>query len=146
MSNAVLTPREARFVQEYLVDACGTQAAIRAGAAPAGAHVWACRALRKAKVSAALQARQAADATRLSIQREDVLNGLQEAISQAREQGNPAAMIRGWSEIAKLMGLYAVETKRVEVSTAGQGVLGRMELMSDAELLAVIGAGMASAQ
>ena len=44
------------------------------------------------------------------------------------------------------MGLYAVETKRVEVSTAGQGVLGRMELMSDAELLAVIGAGMASAQ
>ena len=34
MSNAVLTPREARFVQEYLVDACGTQAAIRAGAAP----------------------------------------------------------------------------------------------------------------
>ena len=146
MSNAVLTPRESRFVQEYLVDACGTPAAIRAGVAAAGAHVWASRALRKAKVSAALQARQTADAARLLLRREDVLNGLQEAINQAREQGNPAAMIRGWSEIAKLMGLYAVETKRVEVNAAGQGVMGRLELMSDAELLGIIGAEMASVQ
>jgi hypothetical protein len=146
MSNAVMTPREARFVQEYLVDACGTQAAIRAGVAPASAHVWASRALRKAKVSAALQARQAADAMRLSIQREDVLDGLQEAINQARVQGNPAALIRGWSEIAKMLGLMAPVTKRVEVSASGHEVMGQLTSMTDAELLGIMGAGMASAQ
>jgi phage terminase small subunit len=138
VTTAVLSTREARFVQEYLVDACGTQAAIRAGVAPAGAHVWASRALRKAKVSAAIQARQTADAARLLLRREDVLNGLQEAINQAREQGNPAAMISGLREIGKMLGFYAVETKRVEVSTMGQGILGRMELMSDAELLGLL--------
>lgn len=114
MSTSVaLSVRQARFVQEYLVNGCGKQAAIRAGVAASGAHVWASRALRIAKVSEALKARQAADATRLSIQREDVLNGLLGAIDQAREQANPMAMIRGWSEVAKLMGFVRQSGSRL---------------------------------
>ena len=144
MSNVALTPREIRFVQEYLVDACGTQAAIRAGVAPTGAHVWASRALRKAKVSAALKARQTADAARLSIQRDDVLNGLLRAIEQARHQSNPMAMIRGWVEIAKLMGLSTPERIKVDVNVAGSLEMGRLNQLSDAELLKIIEAGQAA--
>ena len=86
----------------------------------------------------ALQARQSADAARLSIQREDVLTGLLEAVDQAREQRNPMAMIRGWAEIAKLMGLAAPERAKVDVNVAGSLEMGRLNQLSDAELLKII--------
>ena len=144
MSNVALTPREARFVQEYLVDACGTQAAIRAGVAPSGAHVWASRALRKAKVSAALQARQTADATRLSIQREDVLNGLVEAATMAKLQCDPAGMVAAWKQVGHLMGYYSPERIKVDVNVARSLEMGRLNMLSDAELLKIIEAGQAA--
>ena len=131
-----LSARQTRFVQEY--DGCGAQAAIRSGVAASGAHVWASRTLRIAKVAEALQARQSADAARLSIQREDVLTGLLEAVDQAREQRNPMAMIRGWAEIAKLMGLAAPERVKVDVDVAGSLEMGRLNQLSDAELLKII--------
>lgn len=96
MQTAALSARQSRFVGEYLIDGCGAQAAIRSGVAVSGAHVWTSRTLRIAKVSEALQAQQSADATAgLSLRREDVLNGLLEAVEQGRVQSNPMAMIRG---------------------------------------------------
>ncbi len=144
MKTPTLSAKQTRFVSEYLVDGCGAQAAIRSGVAASGAHVWASRTLRIAKVADALATRQAADAARLCLRREDVLAGLLEAVDQARVQSNPMAMVSGLREIGKLMGFYAVETKRVEVSAAGQVDLSRMNRMSDAELLAIIGAGRAA--
>ena len=141
MSNVILTRRETRFVQEYLVDACGTQAAIRAGVAPAGAHVWASRALRKAKVSAALHARQTADAARLSIQREDVLNGLVEAAAMAKLQCDPAGMVAAWKQVGHLMGFYSPERIKVDMSVQGQTLVNQLERFSDAELLALMASG-----
>lgn len=138
-ANCELTPREARFLDEYGADANATQAAIRAGAAPAGAHVWACRALRKTKVAAALKARQEADSERLQITRDRVVAGLLEAVALARDRREPAAMISAWSAIAKMLGLYAPERRLVEVtSVSAQGEMARLERMSDAELAALI--------
>jgi len=142
MPSELLSARQTRFVQEY--DGCGAQAAIRCGIAASGAHVWASRTLRVTKVAAALQARQSADATRLSIRREDVLNGLREAVELARTQGNPMAMIRGWAEITKLMGLASPERVRVELSVGGQAVLDNYNSLSDAELLEIISAKQAA--
>ena len=137
-STNALSAREARFVQEYLVDACGTQAAIRAGVAPGGAHVWACRALRKAKVSAVLRARQAADAARLSIQREDVLNGLVEAAEMAKRQCDPAGMVAAWKQVGHLKGYSSPERIKVDVNVAGSLEMQRLNQLSDAELLKII--------
>lgn len=149
MQNATLsrplTAKQSRFVQEYLVDGCGAQAAIRSGVAPSGAHVWASRTLRIAKVSEALQARQAADATRLLIQRENVLAGLLEAVGQAREQRNPMGMIAGFREIGRLMGFYAPEVKKVDLNVSAQAEMGRLNQMTDAELLKIMAAGQAVA-
>ena len=49
-----LTPRQRRFIEEYMVDLNGTQAAIRAGYAPGGARQHASRLLAQAPVQAAL--------------------------------------------------------------------------------------------
>lgn len=139
-----LTQKQQRFVAEYLVDGNGTRAAVAAGYGAAGAHVAASRLLRLPKVQEALQARQKADATRLSIQRDNVVAGLLEAVAQAKAQGNPAAMISGWVAIGKALGLMAPEVRRVEVDSGSSDVMRRMEAMSDAELMA-IAAGVATA-
>lgn len=139
----VLTAKQARFVQEYLVDGNGTRAAVTAGYGVAGARVAACRALANDNVQKALQARQSADATRLSMKREDVLAGLLEAFALAREQGNPAAMIAGCREIGKMLGFYQPAQINVDLG-GGSQTESRLSRMTDGELLAVIEAGSAA--
>ena len=73
-----------------------------------------------------------------------MLAGLLEAVDQARVQSNPMAMVSGLREIGKMMGFYAIETKRVEVSAAGQPDLNHLNRLSDAELLAIIESGRAA--
>jgi phage terminase small subunit len=55
-----MTPRQARFVEEYLVDLNATQAAIRAGYSPKTANEQGARLLAKASVQEAVQAAQRA--------------------------------------------------------------------------------------
>lgn len=81
-----LTAKQSRFVSEYLVDGNGAAAAVRAGYAKRSAKAIAAENLTKPDLLKELQARQTADATRLSIQREDVLNGLVEAAAMAKLQ------------------------------------------------------------
>jgi phage terminase small subunit len=139
-ANTLMTAKQARFIDEYLVDANGTQAAIRAGYGAAGARVAAHRLLTNVAISSAIEARQRADATRLFIDRETVLKGLLGAVEMAREQQNPAGMIAGLREIGKLMGFYT-ERIKVDVDVTGQQDRCRMEAMTDAELLAMTQAG-----
>ena len=139
-----ISPKQARFVQEYLVDANGAGAAVRAGYGAAGAHVAASRLLRNANVHQALEARQQADATRLSMKRENVLAGLLEAVHLARDQMNPAGMVAGLREIGKLMGFYAPEVRRVELTTGQDAAQADFGAMSDGELLALIEQGAAT--
>ena len=53
-----LTPKQARFVEEYLIDLNATQAAIRAGYSTHTADVQGSRLLSNVKVAAAIQAAQ----------------------------------------------------------------------------------------
>lgn len=137
----VLTPKQAKWVGEYLACGNATASAVKAGYSVKGASVAGNRMLRNVSVQNALKARQTADAARLSLRREDVLAGLLEAVEQARVQANPMAMIRGWSEIAKLMGLYAPVPIKVDLNVTGQVGMDRLNQMTDAELLAVIQQG-----
>jgi phage terminase small subunit len=68
-----LTPKQQRFVQEYLVDLNGKQAAIRAGYSPATAENQASRLLSKDKVAAAVAEAKKTVAERLGITAERVL-------------------------------------------------------------------------
>lgn len=140
-----LNVKQSKFVAEYLIDANGSAAAVRAGYGVAGAKVTACRMLTRPNVQKALQARQAEDATRLSIARDDVLKGLLEAVAQAREQGNPMAMIRGWAEIGRLLGHYSQDRVKMDVSVGADVAIDRMDRLSDAELMKIIEAGRGAA-
>ena len=136
-AHTLMTAKQARFIDEYLVDANGTQAAIRAGYGAAGARVAAHRLLTNVAISSAIEARQRVDATRLSVDRDRVLAGLLEAVEMAREQRNPAGMVAGLREIGKLMGFYTDRVK-VDVGVTDQQERRRMEAMTDAELLAMV--------
>ena len=136
-----LTAKQARFIDEYLVDANGTQAAIRAGYGAAGARVAAHRLLTNVAISSAIEARQKADATRLWIGRENVLAGLLEAVEMAREQRNPAGMIAGLREIAKLQGYYAPTTAKVDLGVGLAQEMRRLETMSDEDLVTLMSQG-----
>ena len=144
MQTATLTTKQAKFVAEYLVDGNGAAAAVRAGYSARSAKAIAAENLTKPTLQSALQARQSADAARLSLQREDVLKGLLEGVEQARVQGDPAAMIRGWAEIGRLMGYYSPEIKRVDMTVTGQVALDRLAQLSDAELLQIVETGRAT--
>ena len=136
---STLSTKQQRFIDEYLVDCNGARAAVAAGYGLAGSRVAAHRLLTRANVRASIAALQVVDARRLEIGRQDVIDGLLEAVSLAKEQQDPAAMIRGWSELAKLMGFYAPQRHQVAVETREQrAALGRFEDMTDAELLAVM--------
>lgn len=135
-----LSPKQQRFVEEYLVDCNGARAALAAGYGPAGARVAAHRLLTNANVRAAIEAWQGVDATRLGIERQDVISGLLEAFQMAKDGGNPAAMVAASRELGRLLGFYAPERRAIEVSPAGPRPRQRWEAMTD-EQLAQIASG-----
>ncbi|HYF55927.1 MAG TPA: terminase small subunit [Salinarimonas sp.] len=73
MANNDLTPKQARFVEEYLIDLNGTQAAIRAGYSPKTANEQAARLLANASVAAAVAEAQQARSERTQITQDRVL-------------------------------------------------------------------------
>lgn len=138
MPDSALPPRHAKFVDEYLIDGNGTQAAIRAGYSANGARVAAHRLLTNAAISGALEARRQADATRLSITRENVLKRLLEAFEMAREEREPAAMVAAARELGRMMGFYSPIKVVASIDLGASAMRGCMEAMSDEELLRVI--------
>lgn len=134
-----LTLKQDAFVTKYLELRNGTQAAIAAGYSPASAREISTENLRKPAVQAALAERQGEAARQADITREQVIAGIRAAIAEARLIGDPMAQIRGWSEIAKMLGYYAPETKRVELSTESARRRAELEMLGDEELLALVG-------
>lgn len=133
-----LTARQARFVDEYLLDANGTQAAIRAGYSTSGARVTAHRLLTHDAVSQAIEARQRMDSARLRVEREDVLAALLGTVHLAREQMNPMAMVSGLREIGKLLGFYAPQRVQMTLDEGAAAEVRRLEAMSDEELARMV--------
>lgn len=77
-SASKLTPRQQRFVDEYLVDLNATQAAIRAGYSPRTANREGCRLLTKADIAQAVATGQAKRAERVQIDQDWVLRQWQD--------------------------------------------------------------------
>ena len=85
MTNISMTPKQQRFVQEYLVDLNATQAAVRAGYARSGASVEGVRLLANAKVAAAVAAAQAERSKRTEVTQDYVLATITETIERCRQ-------------------------------------------------------------
>ena len=141
-----LSPRQARFAEAYAQHHNASLACREAGYAAGCASVTGVRLLGNHSVSKRIQALEAIAAADMGVTRQRFLVELQEAAALAKEKREPMAMIAAWREIGKACGFYAPEAKKVDLSLAGQVEMGRMNQLSDAELLGIIGAGQAAAQ
>lgn len=101
-----LTPRQSRFVKEYLVDMNATNAAICAGYSRKTAKSQASRLLTFVDVKFEIQRRQQEDETRLRIDRDKVLDHLGKVIELAEANRDPRTMILAAAEINRMMGYY----------------------------------------
>ena len=133
-----MTPRQLAFAAQYALDHNGAAAAIRAGYASKAARQTASELLTKPNIRALVAEDEEAAAKRLGVTKERVIVELQAAIDVARQKADPMAMIRGWAEIGKLIGAYAPERRKIEISADAEALQAKFAAMSDAELLAIV--------
>lgn len=127
-----LTEKQQAYVQARLTGKSKIQSAVIAGSDRDKAY-------RDFEDSAAVQAALARgfaenqEMARLS--REDVINGMLEGVQMAKIVGDPTAVIRGWSEVGKILGYYVPAKSENPISQRGEAFLKRLESLSDAELM-----------
>jgi len=107
VTDKTLTPKQQRFVDEYLIDLNATQAAIRAGYSAKTANEQACALLAKLSIRHAVKAGQQAKAERARIDADYLLGRLQEisemdAADILDDDGN-IKPIRNWPKIWRQM-------------------------------------------
>ena len=117
---AKLTPRQARFVEEYLIDLNATQAAIRAGYSEKGATVRGSELLANRNVSEAVAEKRSAQQKRTQITQDMGIEGLLSNINRASEaeavtdrDGNQIGIVyqgsvvnKGWELLGKHLGMF----------------------------------------
>jgi len=96
-----MTPKQRRFVDEYLIDFNATQAAIRTGYAAGSAEVTGSRLLRNAKVQTAISAAQQQQTEKLGITVEGVLRAIARlASSDVRKLFDEAGNLRSIHDLS----------------------------------------------
>lgn len=68
------------------------------------------------------------------LKRVDTINGILDGINMAKMMADPANVIKGWVEIGKILGHYAPEVKKIQLSTGEARLRNRMESLSDEDL------------
>lgn len=139
-----LTARQEKFVEHYAICGNAAEAARLAGYSAKTARVMGPETLSKPAVKHALAARQEAFRAELGVSKQDVVAGILSAIQMGREQQNPAVMIQGCIQIAKLLGYFEPEVLNVGVSDDVSRLQAKFSAMSDAELLIIRGGRMGS--
>ena len=106
---ANLTPKQQRFVEEYLIDLNATQAYIRAGYAVKSEDVAAATAsklLRNAKVQEAIQEAQEKLSNKAQVTVEMVVQGLLNEAKDLSEGSTQSARVSAWAHLGKHLGMF----------------------------------------
>lgn len=109
-----LTPKQERFIAEYMIDCNATQAAIRAGYSPKTANEQGARLLANVSISRSVEVEQAKRAGKVGLDSEWVLRRLKE-ISDRCMQAEPV-LIREGSEWVE-SGEYKFDSSGANKST-----------------------------
>ena len=139
---AGMTPKQAIFAAEYLVDGNATRAAIAAGFEAASAHVQGARLLRNPKVAAAIADGRSRMAARLEITAERVLQELAKLAfydpgAVFDEKGNPLPVHR-MDEITRAA-VTAVDVETKESRAGNTSVIRRVKLADKGQNLERLG-------
>ena len=114
MAKEELTPKQAAFVREYLVDLNATQAAIRAGYSQKTAGQQGEALLKKLEIQQAVKEAQSVRAAKVDLQAVHVLEGLLKEARREDERSSHGARVRAWELLGKHLGMLT-DTSRVEV-------------------------------
>ncbi len=101
-----LTPKQARFVEEYLVDLNATQAAIRSGYSEKTAYSVGHENLKKPEIAAALQEAKEARSERTGITADEVIQGLKQEATLEGEGSSHSARVAAWAHLGKHLGIF----------------------------------------
>lgn len=123
-----LTPKQERFVREYLVDLNATQAAIRAGYSKATAKQQGSRLLTHADVGASIEQGQRTLAARTQVTVDIVVAGL---LHEARHAKQSSSRVAALAWLGKHLGMF---TDRIDVR---HHLLGAYEALTTEELRAL---------
>jgi hypothetical protein len=82
--------------------------------------------LAKPEVRALVAEHEKAAAKRLAVTKERIIAELEGALELAKQKGDPAAMIRGWAEIAKLIGAYGSGAAQGRAQRRRRGDAGKV--------------------
>lgn len=129
---SVLTEKQEAFKEAVLDGMTPAQAAEAAGYShpAAGSAVMRAPDVKRALAEARNELSSAAQITR-----GDMLAVMMDAIDMARLLADPQSMIKGAAEISKMLGFYAPEVKKVELSVGQARVRSKLISMTDEELL-----------
>lgn len=116
MATKPLTDKQQQFVEQYLIDLNGTQAAIRAGYSERTANEQAARLLANVNVSQAVAAAMAARSERTRIDADFVLNGLRDEAVYRGKGSSHAARVSAYGLLGKHLGLFV---DRLDVTGGG---------------------------
>lgn len=126
---AELTPRQARFIEEYLIDLNGTQAAIRAGYSPRTANEQAVRLLANVSVKDAVDLAKAERSARIGLHQDRVLEEVSALgfarLSDFAEWGPDGFTLKSSSEIDTRAVLEVRYKETVLSNDKGEVVLKR---------------------
>lgn len=131
--SVVLKPRKQTVADALLDGATVNEAAAAVGITPRQVEN-----MKKASdVKQYLVQNRAELSNALQLKRGDIIVGIMDAIDVAKLIADPGSMIRGYAEIAKMLGLYAPEVKKVEISMTQRAIANKYEAMSDEDLLKI---------
>ncbi len=101
-----LTPKQARFVEEYLIDLNATQAAIRAGYSAKTANEQGAQLLAKLSIREAVAEAQAIRSKRTEITQDEVIQGLKKEATLEGEGSSHSARVSAWAHLGKHLGMF----------------------------------------
>ncbi len=101
-----LTPKQARFVEEYLIDLNATQAAIRAGYSAKTANEQGAQLLAKLSIRQAVAEAQAVRSKRTEITHDEVIQGLTKEATLEGEGSSHSARVSAWAHLGKHLGMF----------------------------------------
>lgn len=101
-----LTAKQARFVEEYLIDLNATQAAIRAGYSDKTAKQKGYALLNDKHIKQAISEGQAKVSERTLVTQEDVIRGLLTEAEWQGEGSSHSARVSAWEKLGKHLGMF----------------------------------------
>lgn len=138
LADRPLNIKQQRFVEEYLIDFNGLQAAIRAGYSEKAAKEIASRLLTYANIQKAIQEKTRKTLAKVELTREHIIQGLIRETSLivkqtdkngrviAEQKTTSPARVKAWELLGKNMGMFL---DRLQIE-AGEDTLPRIEIVT----------------